>query len=428
MKVYFLLQSDKPDANIYVRLTDGTAVDQKAKTGYVIDPQYWQLINRKSKKESLIGKPGRPHTAGRDAATKQMVTNLNAKLDRLSGRIKDAYNDTPQAEIRQRGWLKSLLAPTVTTLIPDTLIEYFGYYIKAKKADSSIELTKATYVKLNVVKHLLERFEKASYKKSKIKILEIDHSFKVKFFEYCNENGYATNTTSRSFKFIKTVAYAYARETKQQLDLKDLSVVIKPVPKIYLTPVELDAIEAKEFKLDHLDNARDWLLISCDTAQRVSDFMRFEGEYVRDKGGVPMIDIVQKKTGAKVAVPLSERVMRILAKRNGQFPRRISDVNYNLYIKKVCKEAGITQKVKGGLVNKKTNRKEDGVYEKYKLIGSHVGRRSFASNNYGLHPTPLLMAVTAHSTERAFLEYIGKSQDDLAHSLAKRMREAELLS
>jgi hypothetical protein len=43
-----------------------------------------------------------------------------------------------------------------------------------------------------------------------------------------------------------------------------------------------------------------------------------------------------------------------------------------------------------------------------------VGRRSFATNFYGKIPTTYLIYITGHSTEAMFLNYIGKSNKDLA--------------
>jgi hypothetical protein len=67
----------------------------------------------------------------------------------------------------------------------------------------------------------------------------------------------------------------------------------------------------------------------------------------------------------------------------------------------------------------KITRKQFGTFPKYELITSHVCRRSFASNFYGEIPTSLLISITAHSTERQFLEYIGKSANDYAIQLAE---------
>jgi integrase len=60
------------------------------------------------------------------------------------------------------------------------------------------------------------------------------------------------------------------------------------------------------------------------------------------------------------------------------------------------------------------------MYEKCDLCSSHVGRRSFATNNYGGPiPTSFLKYITGHSTEAMFLTYIGKSNKDIAMELTK---------
>ena len=59
----------------------------------------------------------------------------------------------------------------------------------------------------------------------------------------------------------------------------------------------------------------------------------------------------------------------------------------------------------------------DYKYEKCELVSSHIGRRSFASNNYGIIPTSFLMYITGHTTEGMFLTYIGKSNKDIAMEL-----------
>ena len=69
-------------------------------------------------------------------------------------------------------------------------------------------------------------------------------------------------------------------------------------------------------------------------------------------------------------------------------------------------------------MDKKSNRKKEGKYPKHRLITSHVCRRSFATNQYGILPTPLIMQITAHSTEAMFLNYIGKNSLDYAQQIA----------
>jgi len=65
--------------------------------------------------------------------------------------------------------------------------------------------------------------------------------------------------------------------------LDGLRLEREKVEKIYLTFEEIEKIENKTDLLDHLDNARDWLIISCFTGQRVSDFLRFTKDMIREK-------------------------------------------------------------------------------------------------------------------------------------------------
>ena len=155
--------------------------------------------------------------------------------------------------------------------------------------------------------------------------------------------------------------------------------------------------------------------------------MRFNKKMLRqelNKKGklITLIEFTQKKTGKIMTVPLKQEVLDILNKRNGEFPKPISDQKYNNFIKKVGRIAGLTEKVNGSKKletepDSKIYRKTTGLFEKCELLTSHIGRRSFATNFYGDIPTTLLINVTGHSTEAMFLSYIGKSNKDLAMEL-----------
>ena len=104
--------------------------------------------------------------------------------------------------------------------------------------------------------------------------------------------------------------------------------------------------------------------------------------------------------------------------KNG-LPYHLSLVNYNKYIKLVCQIAEINEPITDR--NKATSRGATTIktLPKHKFITSHVGRRSFATNFYGLIPTPVLMNITGHGTEKVFLAYIGKTTYDNAFHMAE---------
>lgn len=329
-------------------------------------------------------------------------TNLSQINRDWFKKIVDKYYNPPQSETANE--------------IPTNLIEYIDFYLDYRKH----EIRPTSIVKYNVIKHKLERMQ--MNRKKPILIIDINESFKNEFVAYQKNNGYAQNTIQRELSFLKTFC-KHARylglETSPQLDM--LKLEKSKAEKIHLTFEELETIEKTTLEHDYLDNARDWLIISCYTGQRISDFLRFTKEMIRVENGKSLLEFTQKKTGKLMTVPLHSKVLQILEKRNGNFPRSISDQRYNEYIKEVCQLAGLDQQMQGGKQETTEHgiRKVSGKYPKWELVSSHIGRRSFATNFYGNIPTSYLIYITGHSSEAMFLNYIGKSNKDLAMEISK---------
>nr|WP_284698358.1 site-specific integrase [Algibacter sp.] len=306
--------------------------------------------------------------------------------------------------------------------IPRDLISYINYYTDYRKN----EITKPTLKKINVIKNLLIRFE--TKRNQTILLYHVNGNFKNEFVDYCKSESYAQNTIQRAFVFIKMFckhAQYIGVKTHHQLD--GLKIAREKVVKIYLSFDDLSKIENidQEKLSKSLINAKDWLIISCYTGQRISDFMKFREEQIRFEDGNPLIEFTQKKTGKNMTVPLHPKVMGILDKRKGAFPYAISDQKYNNFIKTICKIADIDDIIVGSKMAEThpgsgVFRKQTGKYKKYDLVTSHIGRRSFATNFYSLDiPTSLLINITGHSTEAMFRNYIGKSSKDLAKETFK---------
>lgn len=396
--IKFYIQSKNNPAGIYVRLREGVNIDAKAKTKFAINPVDWSSVK------------GLPKNLKIDS-----FKVLNNQLVKFQSDLLSHYNQSVGKMPINSEWLKNYISPPQQVpKVSNKLIPYFDYYISHKQN----EIGKTSLKKLNVIKHLLERFQKEA--KAEYFIKEIDSNFKLRFETYCLKQNYAPNTVARAVKYLKTICY-HARsngiETHFQLD--SISTKYQKVEKIYLDPTELQLIEKAKLDNDNLLNARDWLIISCETGQRVSDFLRFNKSQIRFEDKMPLIEFTQVKTNKIMTIPLSKKVMAILKKRKGEFPKSMSDQKYNDYLKDLCQLAGLNKKVNGSRKNPETKRKETGIFEKWQLVTSHIGRRSFATNNYGRIPTSLLIGATGHSTEKMFLEYIGKTDTQKAMQLAK---------
>lgn len=409
--IKFLLQSKSDNAQVYVRFRDGRAFDIKARTKFCIDAELWD------------DKTGYPKTNLKDETKKKKCSGIQSNLIDFKNRLDATYNNEPIKSGIDKEWLGSFISPPIEVVkVSNNLIEFIDYYndnCKDNVRGGTLKRNKAT-------RNLIYKFQ--TNNKSVFLVKDVSPDFTKEFEKYCKSENYSVNYISRAVRYLKTICF-YAKSNDVEVSPKvELIKPLKPikVDKIYITPDELKLIEEKQFDSDYLDNARDWLLISCETGQRVSDFMRFDKSMIRikknKKGEVKtMISFTQVKTDKLMDIPLSKKVLQILKKRKGEFPRSISDQKYNEYLKEVCQQSELKELVKGSKsnVDSKGPRKESGVFEKWELITSHVGRRSFATNNYGTIPTSILIYMTGHSTEKMFLEYIGKSDEDKSMNAAE---------
>ncbi len=411
--VNFLYRSTKEKAYLHLRLLyrfNDTDFVFGGNTKLEVTKDYWTKQHKQK----------RP----KDIEISNTQTVVNNKINLLANYILNSFNAESMNNIN-KDWLILQIDNFYNPLkededIPKDLTKYIEYYIDYRIH----ELASTSIQKFKTIKNKMEKLQQE--RRKPILISEINDSFKNEFVTYYKKNNYAQNTIQREFTFIKTFC-RHARflglETSQQLD--GLSIDKGKVEKIYLTFDELHKLESIEPKKlsESLNNAKDWLIISCYTGQRISDFLRFTANMIRIENGKSLIEFTQKKTNKLMTVPLHKKVLEILEKRNGQFPYSISDQRYNEFIKRVCEIAEINQIVFGSVqksTDKKSKvyRKEEGFYKKHELITSHIGRRSFATNFYGTIPTSLLINVTGHSTEVMFLNYIGKSNKDKAIELS----------
>lgn len=411
--VNFLYRSTRESAPLNIRLLfrhqdKDYVIGGKSKI--VVDRDYW---NNQHGKQRI-----------KDVEVKNLQTETLSKIASLESFILKEFDKAPSLPV-DKAWLNSTIElyynPRKDEDLPSDLIGYINYYLEYRER----EISEANRKKVITLRNKILRLQ-ADLKK-KYQIADVNENFRQEFTRFCERESYSKNTQHRELVLIKTIC-KHARflgvETSHQLD--GLRLKREPTHSIYLTPEELKSIQEVDLPHDYLDNARDWLVISCYTGQRVSDFMRFTSDMIRRENGKSFLEFRQKKTGKQMAVPVLKEVIKVLEKRNGEFPRAISDQRYNDFIKEVCRLAGINEKVKGKRrisiapegrkPSKNDYRDVEGVFEKWELATSHLGRRSFSTNNYGKVPTAYLINITGHGSEAMFLNYIKKSNKDLAMS------------
>lgn len=426
--VNFLYRSKKPEAKLILRLlfriekidyvfAENTKikvakdyyVNQKnPTTGKVTISPFNKVFSERASSDVDI--------RNRNAKEQEIQLKLKAELKAIETFVLDEFEKSNPKNINKE-WLTITLnefynPKTEAEGVPNELYKYFDYYTASHK-----HLKPNTVRKIKVISNYIEGFEKSL--KEPLLIKDIDLKFKSNFENYMISEGYLDpNTLSVAFKNIRMMcndAKINGIETSYQLS-KVKTPYIAP-DDIYLTEAEI--IDIKDLKLTGvLENVRDWLLIACYSAQRISDFMRFNIDMVTKEGSTYILEFTQEKTGKNMAIPLSPEFLEVLNKRNFNFPKAMPHQTFNRLVKDICFEAEIKEKVEGS--KKINNRQVKGMYPKNELVSAHIGRRTFATLFWNVYSITELTYITGHTSEKSFLVYMKKSNKEIALAIAKK--------
>ena len=296
---------------------------------------------------------------------------------------------------------------------PTEIIWHFDNYIRLKRR----RLAPSTVLKLENEKKKFELFQEyqSSIKGYSVNysVSEVNPDLQEEMEEYFSTvQKYSINTIAKTIKVLKTIcnySKTYGIVLSPRFDLVGMAYVEKNI--IYLSFSELQTIKNTDVPVE-LQGAKDWLYLSAFLGSRISDFMRFNKNMISNVEGSYIIEFTQVKTKKKMEFILHPTVIEYLQNNDMNFPDPIEEQKYNDQIKKVCKLAGISQKVEGTDLTEISEgvwRDVKGIYPKYKLIGSHIGRISFCTNFYNRIETSLIRSVSGHSDERTLKSYIGKT-------------------
>lgn len=430
--VNFLYRSTRAKAPLIIRLLfrhEGRDYILAGKTKYDIEKKDWEIFLKRSN--------------SRDQVIKDLRKKIVDDLQPIESHILSAFNQVAESNIMEldKSWLELQIKnyyqpPTVKKTNPE-LVHWIERIIETantrENSQKGLGLSKS---RINSYKNLL-KIIKAYQGNRTFLVKDVNIQFGKEFLTWMMvDRNYSESYARKKVDDLKTVcreAEIYGVDTSKQLG-KVKGGKPKNDSIIYLSPKELGIIENTTLVSDAHHNARKWLLLGCNLGQRGSDLLKLNKSNFITRNGLNVIELKQQKTGKQVTIPILEETKEIL--KDG-LPRPIAIQNFNTYIKEICKIAGLDELVEGAKVamvdkngkeipkdengkyiEKGVKRKVVGIFPKYDLITSHVCRRSFATNLYGILPTPLIMRITAHSTEKMFLNYIGKDSLDYAQQIA----------
>ena len=220
------------------------------------------------------------------------------------------------------------------------------------------------------------------------------------------------NTANDKFKkFITLLSYADERE---YFDMAKNGITKLAKKKnrydkveenqIYLTDDEINRIAELNLN-DEIDIVRDLFLFQLEVGQRFEDIngISFEIEYDTK-------EIIQRKGGKKITLPLTYRAKYIAEKYDNKLPK-IEIAKANKLLKLIGKLANINRMNAGG-----EHRKGE-LYtyqaEAYKFMSTHTARRAFISNSIIDGKSPeIVKKISGHRTNSAFTRYNRLGQEE----------------
>jgi len=425
MKVrYFVLKQKNPYSQIYIRFWNGRIYDAKSSTGLKVLYNDWNVKNESVKLKTT-------------ATDKDFINN---KLMDLKKFVVENYNKEYNSGLSiSKTWLKdkiSVFFNRVDESRPE--LTYFSDWISKfietapKRIYKGKPISKSTIDKYVTTFNTIKKFE--TERRLRLRFEDITMNFYYDFVDYCrNILLQGTNTIGTYLKKIKFFC--------GQIDLEKLPIsnhfknsefmsISEESDDIYLTTAEIEKVFKYDFSHSpYLDNARDLLIIGVNTGLRISDFMRLDLSHIKDK----TIIIKAQKTTKPAVIPTNNQINKTLEKRGGLLPHPISEQKFNKYIKEIGDKVGFTEIIDCSKIicvdeENRIFRKRPVSLPKYEFMTSHICRRSFATNLYGKIPTPVIMAITGHSTEKQFLTYIKKTNVENAEILRNYYKENEIES
>ena len=371
----------------------------KYSTGEKIHTAYWNSSDQRAKETKKF--PEYPE--------------FNARLKMLDSQVNTVYrkllNDGKEPDNKL---IKEELDKVIRFSGSETKKDLFSFisgYIEECKPIKA----KGTIAVYERAKDHLENYCKEENRK--IDFSDIDLEFYNSFIGYLTKLDYSQNTIGKQIKVLKTFlneATERGLNTTVEFKKRRFKRPTEDTEKIYLNLDELKRLKDQDLSKDkQLDEVRDLFIIGCFTGLRFSDFSQLKPENVFEGN---KIRIRTSKTNEVVIIPLHKYIREILKKYNNKLPQALSNPKMNLNLKHLGSLAKInepteTSITKGGKLVKDTK-------VKYKLIGTHTARRSFATNLYlqGI-PAITIMKITGHRTEKSFLRYIRISQEENANKL-----------
>jgi site-specific recombinase XerD len=378
-------------------------------TGFKVLPKYWDFDKSKIKNVTAVSNKDEINV---------FLHDLKEFIDRTIEKYKLMREPLTKAELKE--CIDNYINPQQEEKA-QTLFEYIEQFITEIESgkrlmDSGKSYEYKSVQRFRSTQKLIQEFQSV-YSRT-IDFETIDLSFYKEFNSYmANVKDYRPDTMGKHQKTLKTfLRNATDDGVNENLDFQKKAFKITSKDNTESIHIALNEDELKElFELDlsanpRLDKIRDLFLVACHTGLRWTDFEDIRPENIKITKEGEFIEIIQEKMKRHVVTPINAIVKTIVNKYNHILPTSPSNQKFNDYIKEVAQLCKSLQDIET-LAYVKGGKNIEESMERWRMVSSHTGRRTFSTNAFerGV-PTKVIMAITDHKSEKAFLSYIKTSK------------------
>ena len=416
---------------ILIRFYNGKAFNQRARSGIYIldDPNYWdgtQMVDKRRMNDE----------------ERRYHNDQRAKIEALCHFIEEEWLKWDKNAVLPSNWLKTEVdkfnhpekyvvveegpeekKPMMLREAVEAFIEGAPSRIQENGNHKGQPISHRTILQYNQMKRYL--FEYLDFAKmGDIPVRDLDKKFYDGYVSFLNFKGFKLNTVGKHIKNVKAVINWLPLSERMECEFvapRKCKKLSEEVDNVYLSTEELHAIETVELEHAYHDKVRDQFILLAWTGCRYSDLDKLADPKSIERG---YFELEQMKTGTKVCIPIFEPVKRIFQKYNGELPPVISNQKFNSFLKEICQMAGITEDT--SITHTIAGRRIKEYFPKYELVSAHTARRSFATNMFESGaPALVIMQITGHKTEKAFLSYIKTDPETYARMLITQWNKSQ---
>lgn len=344
----------------------------------------------------------------------------NTELKNFANRVQTIYDEAIEKKIIPD------LQYFQRELAPKEQIDSAFWNIWQKYIDSRKGIFKQhSYTKFSALKNHLLNFEK---QKGSLILDNINdgllESLQTYFYsESKDKKPLNTQSTAKYIGLFKMfLSWATKRKFTSNTDWREFKAINQPDNlKVIMTDEDLNKIRTAQLEYDYLKRVRSLFLLACGTGLRYSDLSKINESHLKSDSDGYFLHIRQQKTDDFVDIPLTTETLGIVqqliagelnslyydARSKKQIKKKsiLSNQKMNSYVKELCKVSGINEPF---TVDKYIGRiKTTESLEKWQLVSTHTGRRTFATNLLEKDvPAEMVMKFTGHRDYKSFSKYV----------------------